>query len=227
MECARWGGEVTRPLVWQRRACKWRVPPLWQGQQHCRGGCVSRVGRERDAPPLSGWQVTRVPPLWLASDTCPPCVAGRANCFTACCVAMGFEARHVVDWTDHVWTEFYSEDQARPPSCGRGLSHEPCMHQQRPPMFPARSAVCGASLVRGKVLFGPKTWHAPPPGAEASTTKHVSHAGLLGGEFKSQCFNGNGIQRSFFNTKRLQEQTWNTPPKSLAWTTNKAHLGSQ
>ncbi|KAJ1489473.1 hypothetical protein T484DRAFT_1615090, partial [Baffinella frigidus] len=26
-----------------------------------------------------------------------------ANCFTACCVAMGFEARHVVDWTDHAF----------------------------------------------------------------------------------------------------------------------------
>ena len=36
-----------------------------------------------------------------------------ANCFTLCCVAEGFEARHVVDWTDHVWTEVYSEAQRR------------------------------------------------------------------------------------------------------------------
>ncbi|XP_038072397.1 peptide-N(4)-(N-acetyl-beta-glucosaminyl)asparagine amidase-like [Patiria miniata] len=36
-----------------------------------------------------------------------------ANCFTLCCRAAGFEARHVVDWTDHVWTEVYSNSQQR------------------------------------------------------------------------------------------------------------------
>lgn len=36
-----------------------------------------------------------------------------SNCFTLCCIAMGFEARHVVDWTDHVWTEVWSESQQR------------------------------------------------------------------------------------------------------------------
>eukprot|EP00808_Paulinella_micropora_P015089 g21883.t1 len=36
-----------------------------------------------------------------------------ANCFTLCCRAMRFEVRVVHDWTDHVWTEYYSVAQKR------------------------------------------------------------------------------------------------------------------
>jgi len=43
-----------------------------------------------------------------------------ANCFTLCCLAAGLEARFVVDWTDHVWTEVYST------ALGRWLHADPC-----------------------------------------------------------------------------------------------------
>lgn len=36
-----------------------------------------------------------------------------ANCFTLFCRSLNFDARLVLDWTDHVWTEVYSNAQQR------------------------------------------------------------------------------------------------------------------
>lgn len=34
-------------------------------------------------------------------------------CRCRCCLSLGFEARYVVDWTDHMWTEVFSDRQQR------------------------------------------------------------------------------------------------------------------
>ena len=36
-----------------------------------------------------------------------------ANCFVLCCRALGFDTRHILDWTDHVWSEVWSPAEDR------------------------------------------------------------------------------------------------------------------
>ncbi|KAJ3061844.1 peptide-N4-(N-acetyl-beta- glucosaminyl)asparagine amidase [Podochytrium sp. JEL0797] len=57
-----------------------------------------------------------------------------ANLFTLFSITMGFETRYVLDYTDHVWCEFYSEEWQRWVSCdpceGAGSLDSPLMYEK-------------------------------------------------------------------------------------------------
>jgi peptide-N4-(N-acetyl-beta-glucosaminyl)asparagine amidase len=80
----------------EERMCKAGVTEIY-GCTLC--GSQTRFPRYNDPRKLLTWRQGRC--------------GEWANCFTLCCLALGFEARHVVDWTDHVWTEVFSESQQR------------------------------------------------------------------------------------------------------------------
>jgi hypothetical protein len=52
-----------------------------------------------------------------------------ANCFTLCCRSLNFDARLANDWTDHVWTEVYSE------FLGRWLHCDSCENVMDAPLM--------------------------------------------------------------------------------------------
>ncbi|EFC46984.1 peptide N-glycanase [Naegleria gruberi] len=51
-----------------------------------------------------------------------------AQCFTLMASAMGYEARYVLDWTDHVWTEVYLDGWCHADSC-EGTLDSPMMYE--------------------------------------------------------------------------------------------------
>lgn len=68
---------------------------------------------------------------WLISETRRGRCGEWANCFTLFCRSLGYESRHVVDWTDHVWTEVYSESQQRWLHCDacEGICDKPLLYE--------------------------------------------------------------------------------------------------
>ncbi|KAK3866513.1 hypothetical protein Pcinc_027958 [Petrolisthes cinctipes] len=55
-----------------------------------------------------------------------------ANCFTLFCRTLGMDARYVLDFTDHVWTEVYSQSQRRwlHTDCCEGKMDTPIMYEK-------------------------------------------------------------------------------------------------
>lgn len=53
-----------------------------------------------------------------------------ANCKALILRAMGFEVRHVTDWSDHVWVEVYSDSQQRWIHCDGGKCDENLLYER-------------------------------------------------------------------------------------------------
>ena len=52
-----------------------------------------------------------------------------ANCFCLCSRALDFDTRYILDWTDHVWAEIYSNSQKR------WLHADPCENALDKPLI--------------------------------------------------------------------------------------------
>lgn len=125
--------KLAQLLEWFKASFSWVNQPQCD---HC-GGDSYRIGNGVPTPAERQWQVGRVElfrcracgrdvrfpriddPVKLLETRRGRC-GEWANCFTLYCRALGYRARLILDFTDHVWTECYF------PQLGRWVHSDPC-----------------------------------------------------------------------------------------------------
>eukprot|EP00633_Aureoumbra_lagunensis_P009802 CAMPEP_0197323480 /NCGR_PEP_ID=MMETSP0891-20130614/70547_1 /TAXON_ID=44058 ORGANISM="Aureoumbra lagunensis, Strain CCMP1510" /NCGR_SAMPLE_ID=MMETSP0891 /ASSEMBLY_ACC=CAM_ASM_000534 /LENGTH=552 /DNA_ID=CAMNT_0042816137 /DNA_START=632 /DNA_END=2290 /DNA_ORIENTATION=+ len=132
-----------------------------------------------------------------------------ANCFTLVCRAIGFEARYILDLTDHVWTEIWSGEQHR------WLHADPCEKKlDRPLMYAkgwGKKLIAVFAFDRCQVSDVTRRYLAPGSVAACSERRIVHFGGLSENEIKNQVYRARldiSVQNdTWFSTIRERQET--------------------